>query len=147
MREDLEAKKFFYSQPLNPLNWDSALHEGSLFKKAFIDFLDEFGHRGVYELEIYNPRWRENPSYLLDIIKNSIETADLKKIQEQQKSKADQAREEISDKLPFYHKAIVHYWAKEAIKGAELSVSWDYCGEGIWYSICGEHTRCDEDHS
>ncbi|MDR3585115.1 MAG: PEP/pyruvate-binding domain-containing protein [Desulfosporosinus sp.] len=120
VREDSAAKKFFSSQPFNPLNWGNALPDDSLFKKAFINFLDEFGHRGVYELEIFNPRWRENPSYLLDIIKNSTETADLKKLQEQQKSKADQAWEEISDKLPFYHKAIVHYWAKEAIKGAEL---------------------------
>lgn len=120
VREDSEAKKFFLSQPFNPLNWDNALSDCSLFKKSFIDFLDEFGHRGVYELEICNPRWRENPSYLLDIIKNSIETADLKKIQEQQQLKADQAWEEISRALPFYQKAIVHYWAKEASKGAEL---------------------------
>jgi len=120
VREDLEAKKFFLSQPFDPLNWDNALPDNSLFKKAFIDFLDEFGHRGVYELEIINPRWRENPSYLLEIIKNSIETADLNKIKELQKIKADQAWEEISDKLPFYQKAIVHYWAKQASEGAEL---------------------------
>ncbi|KUO77561.1 MAG: pyruvate, phosphate dikinase [Desulfosporosinus sp. BRH_c37] len=120
VREDSEAKKFFLSQPFNPLNWDNTLSDDSLFKKAFIDFLDEFGHRGVYELEILNPRWRENPSYLLDIIKNSIETADLNKIQEQQKLKADQAWKEISEKLPFYHKAIVRYWVKQASQGAEL---------------------------
>ena len=120
VREDLEAKKFFHTQPFDPLNWNNALPDNSLFKKAFIDFLDEYGHRGVYELEIFNPRWRENPSYLLDIIKNSIETADINKLKEQQKSMADQAWKEISQALPFYHKAIVHYWAKQAIQGAEL---------------------------
>jgi pyruvate,water dikinase len=120
VREDSEAKKFFYAQPFNPLNWDKALPDNSLFKKAFIDYLDEFGHRGVYELEIINPRWRENPTYLLDIIKNSIETADLKKIQEQQQLKANRAWEEISRTLPFYQKPIVRYWAKEAGTGAEL---------------------------
>lgn len=120
VREDSEAKKFFLAQPFNPLNWDNAMSDNSLFKKAFVDFLEEFGHRGVYELEIINPRWRENPSYLLDIIKNSIETADLNKIQAQQKLKADQAWEEISRALPFYQKSIVHYWANQAGKGAEL---------------------------
>lgn len=81
------------------------MSDHSLFKRAFIDFLAEFGHRGVYELEIFHPRWRENPTFLLDIIKNSIETADLNKIQEQQKLKADQAWKEISAKISFYHKA------------------------------------------
>lgn len=32
------------------------------------EFLEEFGHRAVYESDILNPRWAEDPSWLLDQI-------------------------------------------------------------------------------
>ncbi len=31
-------------------------------------FLDTYGHRGLYEVDVANPRWREQPDYLLDIL-------------------------------------------------------------------------------
>ncbi len=31
-------------------------------------FLDTYGHRGLYEVDIANPRWREQPDYLFDIL-------------------------------------------------------------------------------
>ena len=120
VRDDSEAKKYFSSKPFNPLEWESVLSHNSLFRKGFKEFLEVFGHRAVYEYEIMNSRWREDPSYLLDIIKNSIETADLNMIQAQQKTKTNQVWEEIRKTLPFYQRAIVKYWAKEASKGAEL---------------------------
>lgn len=31
-------------------------------------FLDTYGHRGLYEVDVANPRWREQPDYLLDML-------------------------------------------------------------------------------
>ncbi len=36
------------------------------FRLRFSAFLEEFGHRGVYEMEIANPRWAEDPTFLLE---------------------------------------------------------------------------------
>ena len=31
-------------------------------------FLETYGHRGLYEVDIANPRWRERPDYLFDLL-------------------------------------------------------------------------------
>ena len=47
----------------------------SEFKRQFDQFLEKYGHRAVYEMEISNPRWIEDPSYLLkNVILLSRET-------------------------------------------------------------------------
>jgi pyruvate,water dikinase len=40
----------------------------SEFSALFSKLLKEHGHRGVYEMEIANPRWSEDPSYLVKSI-------------------------------------------------------------------------------
>src|SRR5205085_12653730 len=35
------------------------------FERALRRFLDDFGHRGVYEAELANPRWIEEPAYIV----------------------------------------------------------------------------------
>ena len=41
------------------------LPEGNAFRRAFADFLERYGHRGIYETYLRNPRWRERPEALL----------------------------------------------------------------------------------
>ncbi len=45
----------------------------------------EYGHRAVYELDIINPRWQEDPSYLLDMIRTTMATANLDDLRARQK--------------------------------------------------------------
>lgn len=45
-------------------DWSRELAGNSLFHRAFADFLQRYGHRGVYETYLRNPRWREAPDYL-----------------------------------------------------------------------------------
>jgi phosphohistidine swiveling domain-containing protein len=52
--------------------WRS-LPEGSPFRRAMLQFLEEFGHRAVYEAEIMNPRWAENSRYVLDQIRANMD--------------------------------------------------------------------------
>lgn len=48
------------------------------FKRAFREFIKEYSHRAFYELDIINPRLKENPSYLIGIRRSTLNTADLR---------------------------------------------------------------------
>lgn len=45
--------------------WDS-LPPASPFRTALKKFLDDYGHRGVYEGDVMNARWSEDPTFLVD---------------------------------------------------------------------------------
>jgi pyruvate,water dikinase len=47
--------------------WQQEL-AGTAFAKAWQEFLETFGHRAVYEVEMANPRWREQPDYLFEVL-------------------------------------------------------------------------------
>lgn len=118
--QDADARSFFTAEPFTPLSWEKELSDNSPFKQSFRAFLLEYGHRGVYEVEIMNPRWREDPSYLLHVIRNTINTADLGKIKVQQMDKAESAWREIRRRLPTHRRLLVNFLAKQTGKGAEL---------------------------
>lgn len=47
--------------------WPQAL-AGTPFLAAWQTFLATFGHRALYEVELANPRWREQPDYLFEVV-------------------------------------------------------------------------------
>jgi len=51
------------------------LPAGSAFRIEMERFLYDFGHRGVYECEVANPRWNEEPGYLLDQVRAILQGA------------------------------------------------------------------------
>ncbi|SFG93266.1 pyruvate, water dikinase [Desulfotomaculum arcticum] len=119
-RGDAAARRFFTGATFDPLRWEKVLPEESPFRQSFRDFLAEYGHRGIYEMDIINPRWRDDPSYLLNVLRSTIETADTGKIKARQKEKANEARQEVNQKVPFYRRGLINNLLKQAIKGAEL---------------------------
>jgi pyruvate,water dikinase len=119
-RNDSAAAAFFHKEPFKPLEWQQRLPEASLFKKGFMKYLEEFGHRAVYEAEILNPRWKEDPSYQLEIIRSLIPTADLKAIKEKQQTTREKAWAEIKAKSPFYRQWLIRFQWDQAVKGSEL---------------------------
>jgi pyruvate,water dikinase len=118
-RGDDAARRFFSSGTFNPLQWEKELPEESPFRQSMRSFLAEYGHRGVYELDIINPRWREDPSYILHIIRSNMETADPGDIMVRQKEKANAAWRAISQRIPFYRRGLINNMLKQAIKSAE----------------------------
>lgn len=48
-------------------HWPQAL-AGTAFADAWQAFLATFGHRALYEVEMANPRWREQPDYLFEVL-------------------------------------------------------------------------------
>ncbi len=116
--EDPHSHSFFSNENFNALQWKEKLPEHSIFKQKFKDYLAEFGHRGVYELDIINPRWREDPTYLLHVIKNNIDTVNTSQILKQQQRKNKRVRQEIN-RLPIYKRLSIQYWLAEAKKSSE----------------------------
>lgn len=97
---DTEVLRMITSPVFDPVHWEEQLPEGSEFKKAFRAFIKEYGHRAVYELDTINPRWREDPTYLIGIICSTINTADLGKLKAEQNEKLEQVWQEIKLKVP-----------------------------------------------
>lgn len=70
-RNDVAALAYLESRPRDPQGW-CMLPIDSPFRQAFLSFLESFGHRSIYEFELANQRWGEDPSYLLDCIQDLL---------------------------------------------------------------------------
>ena len=65
------AHAYFVTDPFDPDSFRIALR-GTTTLKELERFLEEFGHRGVYEMEIMNPRWSEEPAFVLETIRTYL---------------------------------------------------------------------------
>ncbi|MDD3270043.1 MAG: PEP/pyruvate-binding domain-containing protein [Syntrophomonadaceae bacterium] len=120
VREDDDARSFFSRESFEPLCWDQELPEGSSFKQSFLSFLHEYGHRGIYEMDIINPRWREDPAYLLNLIRSTIEDSKIAIVKERQKEEVMKAWGEVKQRLPAFRYRKLERRLEEAIRGFEL---------------------------
>lgn len=69
-----ELMKLFADTPANDLHLELLKSKSSavqLFLERFGEFLDDFGDRG-FSREIYYPRWRDSPNYVLNAIKSLV---------------------------------------------------------------------------
>jgi len=117
---DADTQIFLKSDPLNYPSWENKLPEQSPFKQGFRAFLDEFGHRAVYEGDIINPRWNEDPSYLLDLIASMMDTDNYHEIREKQRTKNQEAWQEIKQSTSFLRQKLISWLAAQSIKGSEM---------------------------
>lgn len=92
----------------------------SLFKKEFKAYLKTYGHRAVYEGDLTNPRWREDPSYLLNFIRSVINSANYKDLRDKQENIRKEVSELFKTKVPLHQRKLIQMWLWQAIKGAEL---------------------------
>ncbi|EHQ89643.1 PEP/pyruvate-binding domain-containing protein [Desulfosporosinus youngiae] len=118
-RRDNDAAQYFGSTAFDPIDWEG-LPEHSAFKQEFREFIKEYGHRAVYELDIMNPRWNEDPSYLLNIIGSTIHTADLSQFKAKQKEKFEQAWQEIERIVPANKHSSIKKLIRKAQEGAAV---------------------------
>lgn len=96
---DKVALSYFTAEPFKPSAWKDEIPEGSQFRREFEEFLKDYGHRGVYEIDLLNPRWGEDPRYLLEIIRAQVlspANIDHRAVQE---AKRKAAEKEIAGKL------------------------------------------------
>ncbi len=119
-RHDQDAVQYLTGNNFDPCSWEECLPEGSLFKKEFRDYIKEFGHRAVYELDIINPRWKEDPLYLMDIIKSNMATANPDQWKDLQNEKFDRAWQEVTEKVPPGELVEIQKGIREAQEGAAV---------------------------
>ncbi|WP_079436435.1 PEP/pyruvate-binding domain-containing protein [Zoogloea sp. LCSB751] len=95
------------------------------FRQAFADFLERYGHRGVYETYLRNPRWRECPDYLLDSLPGLAAT-DLAQLQARQARCVADATARVRAALPWWKRGFFRSLlrsAKQETNGREAARS------------------------
>jgi pyruvate,water dikinase len=88
-----------------PSSWREVLPESSPFKREFSAFLDDFGHRGVYEWDIRKPRWFEDPSWLLEVVRDNLSAGPeggVESLRQRQRETVAKAMQEIVSRVPFF---------------------------------------------
>lgn len=97
--DDPDARAFFSAEPFRPDQW-RAIPIRSSFRREFGRFLDEYGHRCVYELDFSNPRWHEDPRYLLTTIRGMLGTSDPEAVRRRQRETSQRAWDEVRAGVP-----------------------------------------------
>lgn len=82
-------------------DWARELPPDSPFLHAFKNFLEQYGHRGIYETYLRNPRWREQPGYLFDSIVRLI-GAPPQAMQARQEKLSAEAWARVRGTMPFW---------------------------------------------
>lgn len=119
-RREPIAREFFTAVNYDTLLWEEELPDSSAFKQAFQAYLEEYGHRAVYEVDLANPRWREDPAYLLGIVRSMLHTADSAKLRAAQREKGERAWREIRRGVSLFRRMLVRYWAGKVVRGMEM---------------------------
>lgn len=117
-QKDVEVLNYLNQKPFDPQAWRN-LPTNSSFRKEFEGFLEEFGHRAVYEAEVANPRWNEDPSYLLEQIQIILKSGNLIPPQNKALELRQKAEKEI-DELSLPYRFILKWLIKKARYGAGL---------------------------
>lgn len=75
--------------------------EGTRFRQMVDEFLQEFGHRCSYETDVEIPRYAENPTLILKIIKTYIDAGitDPTEITVRQKKVREAAEEKVKERI------------------------------------------------
>ncbi len=71
-------------------------------------------------MDIINPRWREDPSYLLNYIKSSLETARPVSRKDAQKENSDEVTREIKTRLSAFRYRAIMRSLEQTVQGMEL---------------------------
>lgn len=98
LEQDRAAAAYCATEPFIPDDWIN-LPEESPFRAAFRRFLDDYGHRCVYELDYRNPRWYEDPTYLLQTVCTMRGTT-FQDTRERQRNRQKEAWQTIRARVP-----------------------------------------------
>jgi pyruvate,water dikinase len=97
-------------------NWQD-LPKTNPLRQAFGTFLQRYGHRGIYETYTRNPRWHEQPDYLLDSLLELAKT-DLQAQQRAQREARVNARRQVKRALPWWKRPLLDGMVRAAKRGS-----------------------------
>jgi pyruvate,water dikinase len=87
--------------------------EAGAFRRAYHEFLERYGHRGVYESYFRNPRWREAPEYL-DSLLAQLADSNEAALRSRQQAALAEAMNRIRRGVPFWKRLFILHLAKVA---------------------------------
>ncbi len=70
--------------------------EGRNWLMRFDDFLERYGHRGAREMDLAEPRWQENPTFVFQMIRNYLQLTDTDTTPVEHFENMSQERERIT---------------------------------------------------
>ncbi len=114
--KDAAALAFFNATPFQAEDWVT-LPNASAFRQDFSQYLKDYGHRAVYEIDLSKPRWREAPGYLLNIIRQGLGQPPSEQMRARQQ-KAEQAWQTVRKQVPTYLYPLVKWLVKKAANGS-----------------------------
>lgn len=117
-QSDPAARAYLAGEPLDPRGWRD-LPESAPFRSAFGRFLEEFGHRAVYEGELANPRWREEPFYLLEQVRLAVSSRSGGPYRDGARQARAAAEAEVARRT-FWLRPVIRWLAGRARQGAAL---------------------------
>ncbi|MGE4266825.1 MAG: PEP/pyruvate-binding domain-containing protein [Deferribacterales bacterium] len=83
--------------------------ETTEFDQKFAEMLRDYGHRGVYEVDMYNPRFSEDASFIMDMVQQYA-----KNPPKPMKNNSEEAWAIVREKVPFYLHGIIKKMVKQA---------------------------------
>ena len=92
------------------------------FQHELKKFLDEFGHRAVYEADALNPHWREDPSYILEQVDKHLESSAHESPREQARRVRAEAEKKLRERT-FWRRPIILWVAKRMRLGFAMRES------------------------
>ena len=120
-QRDDAARRYFMAEHFDPAAFRNEIPDGSQFRIEFEEFLKDYGHRGIYESDLINPRWQEDPGYLLENVRAELLSpryADLRKAQAEKRKALEK---EIEEKLKWSFQRIkINILVRQARKGTEM---------------------------
>jgi phosphohistidine swiveling domain-containing protein len=118
-RESQPVRDFLGAGPAAWTAWRDVLPKGA-FRTEFERYLDAFGHRAVYEGDVFVPRWSEDPTYLFESIAGLLASPPLEDWRARQAERREQAWAEVRAKTDPVTRWILRKLVHAAVRGAEL---------------------------
>lgn len=117
-RDDNAARDFLQTQPIDGSKWKD-LPKDSPFRRELQRFLDDFGHRAVYEVDIANPRWIEDPTYILEQVKLILDAGLPGDFRETARQKSSDAERIVAQRTRMM-RPMIRWITRRAQKGSAL---------------------------
>jgi pyruvate,water dikinase len=95
--------------------WAQHLPAHSAFRQRFGTFLERYGHRAIAESYFRNPRWREQPDYLLDLVVGLV-GSDAQAVHARQQAASQRAWQQLAQRLPLWLRPLVRTLLKSAVR-------------------------------
>jgi len=145
-QDEAVAQALRSENPQEALEELRAAGQGREFFAAYDDFLRRYGDRGFSELDLLQPRWEEDPSFLLRVLRNHLEAEvdeDPATLDQRQREERLRLTREIEEQIAkgLGGKLKLRFF-RGLLENCQTYVSWRENMKGYWVNVYGVYRRC-----